>query len=81
MPNERIIIAYDMHLDERRISVSLMTVELRPKGKGTHLTFTEQGVFLDGWDEIGGRERGSIGLLDKLGRELERQGKDRLSRR
>src|SRR5688572_19611717 len=27
VPNERIIIAYDMHLDDRRISVSLMTVE------------------------------------------------------
>lgn len=74
VPNERIIIAYDMHLDDRRISVSLMTVELKPNGKGTRLTFTEQGAFLDGWDEVGGRERGSIGLLDKLGRELERQG-------
>ncbi len=76
VPNERIIIAYDMHLDDRRISVSLMTVELKPEGTGTRLIFTAQGAFLDGWDEVGGRERGSIGLLDKLGRELERQGRD-----
>src|SRR5215213_5884366 len=34
VPNERIIIAYDMHLDDRRISVSLATVEFRPEGKG-----------------------------------------------
>ena len=73
VPNERIIIGYDMHLDSTRISVSLMTVELRPKGKGTQLTFTEQAAFLDGFDDAGGRERGSIGLLDKLSRELERQ--------
>jgi uncharacterized protein YndB with AHSA1/START domain len=32
VPNERIIIAYDMHLDARRISVSLATVELKPEG-------------------------------------------------
>jgi uncharacterized protein YndB with AHSA1/START domain len=76
VPNERIIIAYDMHLDDRRISVSLMTVELKPDGKGTRLTFTEQGAFLDGWEEIGGRERGSVGLLDKLGRELEHQERE-----
>ena len=76
VPDERIIIAYDMHLDDRRISVSLLTVELKPDGKGTRLTFTEQGAFLDGWDETAGRERGSAGLLDKLGRELERQAKE-----
>ena len=73
VPNERIILAYDMHLDDRRISVSLMTVEFRPERAGTRLIFTEQGVFLDGWEEIGGRERGSQELLDKLGRELDRQ--------
>lgn len=73
VPNERIILAYDMHLDDRRISVSLMTVEFKAAGAGTLMTFTEQGAFLDGWDDAGGRERGSVGLLDQLGRELERQ--------
>lgn len=76
VPNQRIIIAYDMHLDDTRISVSLMTVELEPQGNGTRLTFTEQGAFLDGFHDAGGRERGTIELLDKLGRELERQGAD-----
>ena len=42
VPNERIIYGYDMHLDDKRISVSLATVEFKPAGKGTRLTFTEQ---------------------------------------
>src|SRR5262245_7275807 len=56
VPNERIILAYDMHLDDRRISVSLATIEFKPAqlkegGKGTLLVYTEQGVFLDGYDD------------------------------
>src|SRR5271154_2445397 len=35
---ERIILSYDMHLDDTRISVSLMTVEFKPAGTGTCLT-------------------------------------------
>ena len=57
----------------RRISVSLATVELKREGKGTRLVFTEQGAFLDGFDDSGGRERGTADLLDALGRELKRQ--------
>jgi uncharacterized protein YndB with AHSA1/START domain len=73
VPNERIIISYDMHLDDKRISVSLATVELKPKGSGTRLVFTEQGAFLDGFDDPGQREKGTLDLLDALGAELERQ--------
>ena len=62
MPNERIIYGYDMHLDDKRISVSLATVEFKPAGKGTRLTFTEQGAFLDGFDDPRLRERGTIDL-------------------
>jgi len=72
VPDERIIAAYDMHLDDRRISVSLMTVELRPAGTGTHLVFTEQGAFLDGFDKPEERERGTRELLDALGAALAR---------
>jgi uncharacterized protein YndB with AHSA1/START domain len=73
VPDERIIYAYDMHLDDTRISVSLATVELKPTAKGTRLVFTEQGAFLDGFDDAGGRERGTRDLLDNLGKELARQ--------
>ena len=67
MPDQRIIYAYDMHLDDKRISVSLATVELKPVGSsGTRLVFTEQAVFLDGYDDAESRERGTRGLLDKL---------------
>jgi hypothetical protein len=59
-----------MHLDQSRISVSLTTVELVAEAEGTKLTFTEQGVFLDGFDDAGGREHGTRELLDQLGASL-----------
>ena len=71
VPDERIVYSYDMHLDDRRISVSLTTVEMTPKGKGTRLAFTEHGVFLDGYDDSGSRERGSNFMLDELGKALQ----------
>jgi uncharacterized protein YndB with AHSA1/START domain len=73
VPDQRIIFGYDMHLDDARISVSLATVELLPSGSGTRLIFTEQGAFLDGYDDPAGREHGTGELLDQLGAELRRQ--------
>jgi uncharacterized protein YndB with AHSA1/START domain len=72
VPDQRIVYSYDMHLDEKRISVSLATVEFKPSGAGTRLIFTEQAVFLDGYDDAGSRERGSHGLLDQLAAALNR---------
>jgi uncharacterized protein YndB with AHSA1/START domain len=72
VPNERLIYTYEMHLDQRKISVSLATFELRAAGGGTRLVLTEQGAFLDGYDDAGSRERGTNFLLDALGRALER---------
>jgi uncharacterized protein YndB with AHSA1/START domain len=68
--DRRIVYAYDMYRDDTRISVSLATVELAPEGMGTKLTFTEQAVFLDGYDTPAEREHGTGALLDNLGREL-----------
>jgi uncharacterized protein YndB with AHSA1/START domain len=68
--DERIVYAYEMHLDDRKISVSLATLELKPAGTDTHLVMTEQGAFLDGYDDAGSRERGSNFLLDALGKSL-----------
>lgn len=70
VPDRRLVYAYDMHIDGRHISVSLATVVLSPAGSGTTMTVTEQGVFLDGHDDAGARERGSNSLLDKLGQSL-----------
>ena len=72
VPNERIISTYEMHMDETRISVSLATVELKPAGAGTRLIYTEQGAFLDGYDNPAQREQGTRDLLDALGAELVR---------
>jgi uncharacterized protein YndB with AHSA1/START domain len=73
VPNERIISSYDMHFDDKRISVSLATVEFKPAGAGTRLIYTEQGAFLDGYDDAGSREHGTRGLLDKLDAALRRE--------
>lgn len=66
VPNERIVYAYDMRLDQRLISISLATITFAPEGKGMRLRFTEQGVFLDGYDDIAGREEGTRIGLDNL---------------
>jgi len=76
VPNERIIYSYDLCLDDRRISVSVTTIELKPTATGTHLTFTEQGAYLDGWDHPEMRETGTRDLLDKLGAALARSVAD-----
>ena len=64
--NERIVYTYDMHLDGTRISVSPATVEFRANGGGTKLIVTEQGVFLDAYDDAGSREQGTRALLENL---------------
>ena len=64
--NERIVYSYAMALNDVRISASLTTVELRPEGAATRLVFTEQGVFLDGYDDASRREEGTSAALDML---------------
>ena len=66
VPDERIIYSYTMHVNGNKISVSLATIEFKTAGAGTLLVLTEQGAFLDGYDDSGSRERGTIGLIDKL---------------
>ncbi len=68
--NERLVYSYEMYLDERKISVSLATMELTTEGAGTTLKITEQGAFLDGYDDAGSREQGTGHLLDAIGRFL-----------
>jgi uncharacterized protein YndB with AHSA1/START domain len=70
VPDERIVYSYEMHLDERKISVSLATFEIKAAAAETRLVMTEQGAYLDGHDDAGSRERGSSFLLDALGNSL-----------
>lgn len=62
--------APEMHLDDRKISVSVATLQLAADGNRTRLMLTEQGAFLDGYDDAGSREHGTRELLDTLGRTL-----------
>jgi uncharacterized protein YndB with AHSA1/START domain len=70
VPSERIVYGYTMEADATLISVSVATVEFAAAAGGTRLTFTEQGVFLDGGDTPGVREKGAGELLDALGAAL-----------
>jgi uncharacterized protein YndB with AHSA1/START domain len=71
VPGQRIVYCYDMYIGDARISVSLASVEFVAEGTGTRMTFTEQAVFLDGYDDAGARERGSQALLEKLAASLD----------
>jgi uncharacterized protein YndB with AHSA1/START domain len=69
--NERLVYAYELSLDDRKISVSLATLQLEAEAGGTRLTVTEQGAFLDGYDDAGAREHGTSAMLDALGASLQ----------
>ncbi|HVJ53275.1 MAG TPA: SRPBCC family protein [Aliidongia sp.] len=70
IPNQRLVYTYEMHLDDKKISVSLATMQLQAEGGKTTLMVTEQGAFLDGYDDAGSREHGTGHLLDALGASL-----------
>jgi uncharacterized protein YndB with AHSA1/START domain len=69
--NQRIIASYDVRIDGKRNSVSLMTVEFHEVGTRTRLVLTEQGAFLDGLDSNDQRQEGATDSLDKLGQYLQ----------
>jgi uncharacterized protein YndB with AHSA1/START domain len=73
VPNERIVYVYEMHTGDVRISISLATIEFKDRKAGTGLIITEQGVFLDGYDDVRARERGTLVLIDQLEQALQRQ--------
>jgi len=66
VPEKRLVYSYIMHLDGKKISASLATLQLTPEPGGTNLAMTEQGAFLDGYEDSGSREQGSGHLLDAL---------------
>jgi uncharacterized protein YndB with AHSA1/START domain len=70
--NERIVYAYEMHLDDKKISVSLATISFEAAGTSCTFVMHEDGAFLDGYDDNGARMRGTEGLIDSLARALAR---------
>ncbi len=67
----RLVYTYEMQLDGKKISVSLATLAFSSEGAGTRLKVTEQGVFLDGYEDAGSRETGTSHLLEQLRDSLE----------
>ena len=70
VPNRRVVTASTMALSDKRISASLVTVELLPTDQGTDLICTHQGAFFEGADGPQIREAGWRTLIDKLATEL-----------
>ena len=70
VPNERIVIASTMTFGDKRVSSTLVTIELLETDEGTEMTFTHQGAFFPGSDGPQLREAGWRKLLDRLGAEL-----------
>jgi uncharacterized protein YndB with AHSA1/START domain len=72
VPNRCIVMASTMDLGDKRISASLITVELLPTQGGTDMIFTHQGTFFEGSGGPEMREAGWRTLLDRLAKELAR---------
>ena len=69
--HERIVTTYDMWIDGVHMSTSVASWEFDPIAEGTRFIHVEHGVFFDQfWDDGPGREKGTRGLLDALGRYL-----------
>ena len=47
IPEQRLVYAYELHLDRQKISASLATLQLKRAGAGTRLVVTDQGAFLE----------------------------------
>ena len=73
VPVRRLVTASTMSMGDRRISASLVTIELLPAGEGTDLICTHQGAFFQGSDGPKMREAGWRALFDRLGVELARE--------
>lgn len=72
LPDRRVVTVSAMSLSEKRISVSLVTLELLATEQGTDLVCTHQGTFFEGADGPQRREAGWRKLLDKFDTELAR---------
>lgn len=70
IPNRRVVTASSMTFADRRISASLVTMELSANGNGTDLDCTFQGAFFEGADGPQIRVMGWRSLLERLAAEF-----------
>ncbi|HEY0628922.1 MAG TPA: SRPBCC domain-containing protein [Sphingomicrobium sp.] len=65
--DERIVLVYDMFHNGDKLSVSLLSIELKAEGDRTRLIHTEQGCYFTGGEEaVRGREHGTTWHIDNL---------------
>ena len=71
VPDQRIVMTYEMARFDRRMSISVQTVEFFAAADGgTRLLLTDQGAYLDGLDDPEQRREGIALDLDQLGKAL-----------
>jgi uncharacterized protein YndB with AHSA1/START domain len=68
--NRSIVISSSMSVEGKRVSVSLVTIELLPAAGGTELICTHQGAFFEGSGGPEMREMGWRTLFDRLATEV-----------
>lgn len=66
VPNQRIVFAYDIRIDAKALSTSLVTVEFFASGSGTRMVYTEQLAYLDGHEDRAQRLQGTQEGFDRL---------------
>lgn len=66
----RIVFAYEISVDARRLSVSLVTVEFSAVKRGTRMVYTEQLAYLDGHEDRAQRRQGTEEGFDRLDQAL-----------
>jgi len=67
-PNYRLIYVYDLHLSDEFHSVTLSSLDLRQDGGKTHVSYTEQIVFMDGKDGVEKRRVGTEAAFEAIER-------------
>ena len=68
--DERIVYSSTLSAGDQVATVSLTTVQFRAAAGGTQLMLTEQGTFLDGYEDPSWREEGTSQQLAALAAEL-----------
>ncbi|MEU8299073.1 SRPBCC domain-containing protein [Micromonospora sp. NPDC048909] len=70
VPGQRIVCSSTLAADGTVVTVSVTTVEFTADGDGTRLSLTEQGTYLDGYEQPAWRQQGTGSQLDALAAEL-----------
>ena len=65
-PDRRLVYAYDLHHSGRFHSVTLSSLTLAPEDAGTHVSYTEQIVFVDGRNGTEDRRHGTALQYDAI---------------